>query len=128
MYPWVSHFQTQPSRSQVIDTLKELEKSWDIAGPGPSDTQLGLPALPPDRSMHELHLKQLNKYQRYIGRHPQCLPLDVLNKRCLLPQLNLEHCKLLACKYNGAIPLQVFLLQKGKHIVLYTVGGCYFCM
>lgn len=66
---------------KAIDTLKEMERSWDIEGPAPFDTQFGLPALPPDRSMHELHLKQLNNYKRYIGRHPQCLPLDVLNKR-----------------------------------------------
>jgi len=125
VYPWVFH-QTKPSRSQAIDTLKEMERSWDIEGPAPFDTQFGLPALPPDRSMHELHLKQLNNYKRYIGRHPQCLPLDVLNKRCLLPQLNLEHCKLLGCKHNGVIPLQVFLLQKGSLLgQTYSTVGFY---
>ena len=103
-----------------------MERSWDIEGPAPFDTQFGLPALPPDRSMHELHLKQLNNYKRYIGRHPQCLPLDVLNKRCLLPQLNLEHCKLLGCKHNGVIPLQVFLLQKGSLLgQTYSTVGFY---
>lgn len=128
MYPWVSH-QTKPSRSQAIDALKEMERSWDIAGFAPFDMQCGLPALPPDRRMHELHLKQLDKYKRYMGRHPQCLPLDVLNKRCLLPQLILEHCKLLGSEHNGAIPLHIFLLQKSQKCSLlgqtYSTVGFY---
>ena len=91
--------------SQATDAL-EMERSWDIKSLAPFDAQVRLPslppALPPDRSLHQLHLKRLNSYKRYLGRHPQCLTLDVLNKRCLLPELNLEHCKL------------VFLLQKGS--------------
>ena len=125
MYPWVSH-QTKPSRSQAIDALKEMERSWDIAGSAPFDMQFGSPALPPDRSMHELHLKQLDKYKRYMGRHPQCLPLDVLNKRCLLPQLILEHCKLLGSEHKKGRSRCRFSCCKNvrcwdRHIVLFMI-------
>eukprot|EP00435_Cladocopium_sp_Y103_P063070 s429_g24.t1 len=67
-------------REEATEVLKEMERSWDVQNLPPFDAN-SLPALPPDRSTHELHLKRLNKYKRHIGRHPQCLPLDVLNKR-----------------------------------------------
>ena len=112
MYPWVSH-QTKPSRSQAIDTLKEMERSWDIEGPAPFDTQFGLPALPPDRSMHELHLKQLNNYKRYIGRHPPVLALGRLEQAMSFASIKFGALQTSWLQAQWSDPVAGFLVAKG---------------
>ena len=64
-------------------TLGGLENSWDMTG-FPKLEGMIQPPLPPNRTMHELHLHNLNEYQKLMTSSPSELSLDIEKKRSLL--------------------------------------------
>lgn len=85
---WDINFKSAPCQtcSKAWDaTLGGLENSWDMTG-FPKLEGMIQPPLPPNRTMHELHLHNLSEYQKLMTSSPE-LSLDIEKKRSSWAQL-----------------------------------------
>jgi len=114
-------------------TLGGLENSWDMTGIPKTLEGMIQPPLPPNRTMHELHLHNLNEYQKLMTSSPSELSLDIEKKRCMLIRkfekalasnvMDTSKADRLDCIPDGAVVIQppaaakVFLLQPHKQVL-----------